>query len=223
MSKMIKLTETLDLVEQDIKGSKIAFGDVAQALNHRGFGPLLLAPALITILPTGALPGVPAISGVFITLIAAQILLGRRYPWLPQRLKSFSFKRSKFSYAVRTIRPYTTYMDKLLKPRFGLLSHDVFKYLVAALCIFLAALMIVIGFVPMLPAILSLPILFFALGLSAKDGLMTLIGFVLTLGSAALIGCATGIACMDDRITIGDPEFVRQHSYILSLNPFEHF
>lgn len=58
--------DTLNIVKNDVKGRDIAFGDVAQSLNHRGFGPLLLAPALITILPTGAIPGVPAISGLFI-------------------------------------------------------------------------------------------------------------------------------------------------------------
>lgn len=223
MDKSTKLTETLDLIKQDVRGKKVAFGDVAESLNHRGFGPLLLAPALITILPTGAIPGVPAISGLFITLVAVQILCGRKYPWLPARLRKFSFKRSKFIYAVRVVRPYTKKFDNILKPRLKFLSHISVRYFVAVLCLILALLMMAIGFVPMLPAILSLPILFFALGLSAQDGAMTLAGFVLTLGAAMLIGCATGASCIDDRIVIGDPEYIRQHSYIIGLSIPQEF
>ncbi len=223
MSNAIKLTQTLDLLQDDIKGSKVSFGDVVESFNHRGFGPLLLAPALMAILPLGAIPGVPAFAGLFIAVIALQMLMGRRYPWLPQRIKSFSFKRSKLTHAIRMARPYTQRLDKILKPRLSVLNSRVFQYLAASICVVLALLMVLIGFIPFFPMIISVPILFFALGFSAKDGAMTLMGFALTISALLLIGCGLGISCVDDRIIIGEPTFTVQNSYLINLDMFKDF
>jgi len=50
------------------------------------FGPMPAMPAFIVPTPIGAIPSVLSITGVTILLIALQILLGRRHPWLPTRL-----------------------------------------------------------------------------------------------------------------------------------------
>lgn len=174
------LTDTLQILESETGGNTVVFKDLAQALNRRGFGPLLIAPAILIILPTGAIPGIPALCGVFIFLMASQILMGRHHPWLPRGIKNFSFERSKMVKAINAARPYTQKADKFIRPRLKFFTRDIATPVVAAICAVLSLAIIFMGFIPMLPALISLPILFFGLGISAKDGVMTLLGLLLT-------------------------------------------
>lgn len=51
------LVDLLNQMEDEQEG-KTRLGDVIARFEDRGFGPLLLMPALIALLPTGAIPGV---------------------------------------------------------------------------------------------------------------------------------------------------------------------
>lgn len=175
------LSDTLDILQTETSGETVIFNDLVEALNRRGFGPLLIAPSALTILPTGAIPGIPALCGIFIILMAGQILIGRHHPWLPKRIKNFSFRRDKMVSAIQKAKPYTSKVDTFLRPRLKFLTQDTATPLVALICVILSLGIVVIGFIPMLPAAISLPILFFGLGISAKDGLMTLLGLFFTL------------------------------------------
>ena len=55
-TSMSKLLNKL-VKEQD--GDKVSAGKIIARFEDSGFGPLLLIPSLIALLPTGAIPGVP--------------------------------------------------------------------------------------------------------------------------------------------------------------------
>ena len=187
MTKQMNLTETLETIKNDTKGDKITFEDLVASLNHRGFGALLIGPALITVLPTGAIPGVPALCALFITLIASQIVIGRSYPWLPERLKKISFSRETYKSAIQKSRPYTEWIDGFFHPRLEFLTRETAQRIIALLCVFLALVIIAIGFIPFAPLLPASAILFFGLALSIHDGLLTAFGFALMAASFAAI------------------------------------
>lgn len=173
------LTETLEAIRDHSEGETISFEDLVEALNHRGFGPLLIAPALITVLPTGAIPGIPALCALFIILIAVQIIMGRSYPWIPQRLKTISFDRDQYTKALKKAHPYTTWIDGFFHPRLQFLTNETSQKIIAFLCIGLSIGIIALGFIPFAPMLPAATILFFGLGLSVHDGLLTACGFLL--------------------------------------------
>src|SRR5690606_16809652 len=140
-------------------GDKVTIDDVVKALNHRGFGPLMMAPALLVILPTGAIPGVPAVAGITLCLVSAQIVFGRHYPWMPKRLKNFSLKRSKLVSAIERARPYTKRIDRYVRPRYKIFAHSLMQRLVATICFVLGIIMTLAGFIPFLPAAIGVPVL----------------------------------------------------------------
>ncbi|MBI1301908.1 MAG: exopolysaccharide biosynthesis protein [Alphaproteobacteria bacterium] len=181
------LTETLQTIQDETEGDEISFADIVEALNHRGFGALLTAPALIAVLPTGAIPGVPFLCAVFITLVAAQIAIGRRYPWIPKRLQDVSFSRKKYKSAVKKAKVYTEWIDGFFHERLSFLTNDIAQRLIAVLCIFLALSIIPIGFIPFAAALPSITILIFGLSLSVRDGLLALIGFLVMAVTVAAI------------------------------------
>ena len=64
-----------DLLDEmyDENSDKTSLGKVIERFEDRGFGPLLLVPALVALLPTGAIPGVPTICGITLFFICIQI------------------------------------------------------------------------------------------------------------------------------------------------------
>ncbi|MAF97073.1 MAG: exopolysaccharide biosynthesis protein exod [Micavibrio sp.] len=181
------LTDTLNALMEESEGDKISFGDVAQALNHRGFGPLLIAPALIGILPTGAIPLMPDILAAFIFLMSAQLIYGRKYPWIPKRLEHFSFDRAQYENAVKKTRPYTEWIDSFFHPRLKFLTGHIAQILIALLCIILSGVIILLSFIPFAASIPFAAVLLFGLALAVHDGLLTAIGIAFVAISFASI------------------------------------
>lgn len=173
------LTNILKSLIDDTDEDCIRMGQVFKVFEHRGFGPLLIAPTVLVILPTGAIPGVPAICGVFILLISVQILFGKKTPWLPKKLKSISFSKDKFKNGFKKVKPYTEKIDTYLSNRFEFLAEsELAKRCVAFAAVLMSIAITFMGFIPMLPALFGVPILLLALGLSARDGILIGLGFV---------------------------------------------
>ena len=56
-------------------------------------------------------------TGVLVILFAGQLLLGRKHPWVPRRLREFSIEKADFEKARLKIEPYTKKFDRLLRSR----------------------------------------------------------------------------------------------------------
>ena len=177
------LSEVLHTLQDTIQGEYITIAEILQTFRHRGFGTLLVLPSLIVILPTGAVPMIPAICGVMIAFICVQMMLGREHPWLPQRIMEFKIPRRRLETGIEKSLPATKLLDRYIYARFRFLTNNLSKRLTAALCFVLSLVMISIGFIPMLPATLALPIFFFGLGYVVRDGLIIGLGYFTIAGS----------------------------------------
>ncbi len=188
------LTEIIECLTVGAKSEKITLGHIVEQFKYRGFGPLMLIPALFVILPTGAIPMLPAFCGLILGFICLQIVFGREHPWIPKRLEEFSIPKATLENAVKRAKPYTQRIDRILHERLTVLIHPISKRLAAACCCMLCIGMILIGFIPLLPAVLALPVLFFGLGYIARDGLMIGLGFLTVTVSATALYILLGSA-----------------------------
>lgn len=179
-AKQGNLTELLEELDREIAGD-ISLGDILQHFNSRGFGPLLVLPALLVLLPTGAIPGVPTTCASFIVLIAGQLLLGREMPWLPRRLAHFSFEHRRLSHGVERARPWTRRLDRLLKPRLSFMTRGLAYRGIAVLTILLATTMVPLELVPFAAALPAATLLLLGLGLIGEDGLVILLALLVLL------------------------------------------
>jgi hypothetical protein len=186
MGDVKALTDTLYAIRGDTGGDTIDVEELIGALDSRGYGPLLMGPALISLLPTGALPGVPAICAVLIILVSVQILIGRSQPWVPKRFQNMSFSRDKFLKALDKAEPYTKKIDTFIYPRFKFLIREELKPVIAFISILLSIAIMILGFIPFLAMLPASGILLLGMGLSGRDGLLLSIAFaicVISLGS----------------------------------------
>ncbi len=187
MAERMALTGLLDKLDGAQSGDKIHLQDIVDNFSSRGFGPLLVLPALIAVLPTGAIPGIPSLCGLFIALVAGQLALGKQTPWLPRRLRERGFSHERFHQAVARVRPWTQRFDRLLKPRLQTLASPLARRLVAVFAGLLALSMIPLELLPFAAAIPALAIALLGLGLAAEDGLLIVIGLaVVALGAFAI-------------------------------------
>ena len=184
MAEQMGLTSVLDHLDDEAEDGRIEVGDVVESFGGRGYGPILLGLALIEILPTGAIPGVPTLVAIMVILIASQMIAGKNYPWVPKKLAGKGFKQEKFEKAREKIRPVTRRFDLVLKPRLKVFTGDSAARIVGVVCIALAALMPPLELIPFASSVPSSAIAIFGLGLSSKDGLVVLIGFALSIASA---------------------------------------
>lgn len=175
------ITDVLEDIAQQAHEGRLSAGDVVNAFQHRGFGPLLLAPGLLALLPTGAVPGVPTIVGLLIVLVAGQMIIGRDEPWIPQRLRAASIEASKYQRVYQKVAPATRAIDKVLRPRLTVIVRPPAPRLIAIVCVLLALSMAPLELIPFMGAVPALVISLLGLGLTAEDG------GVVALGVAILI------------------------------------
>ena len=169
--------ETVDGTETDLKTIVEAFGD-------RAFGPVMILCSLFLMTPIGAIPGLPAAFGLIIIVFALQLLFRRETPWMPNVLRRIKISDAKLEKTRKTVSPALRRIDSVIKARLPVMTSGPAQVLTALLSIILALTMIPLGVVPFGVVAPAFIIWLFGLGITARDGLLILIGFFLSLGVA---------------------------------------
>lgn len=180
------LSDVLEALRARKTGEKISIDDILEALGHRSFGPLLLVPALLSVLPViGALPGVSYTMAFLAFFISVQFALSRPKLWLPRRIRAMSFDRAAFDKGLQKARPVIKWIDRLVIPRFTIAFREPMPRVISLLCVAISALMIVYASVPGGVVIPAISLILLGLGLTTHDGFVTVLGIiagVITIG-----------------------------------------
>ena len=105
----------LEALPKVVSGDRISFGDLVDAFDGRAYGPLIVLFAAPNILPV-ALPGISAILGVPLILLTAQLMVGRRRPWLPGFVRGRSLSRRDFERFVGKVVPRLRRIEAWIPP-----------------------------------------------------------------------------------------------------------
>src|SRR5688500_18241055 len=71
-------------VNRDSETEHVRFGGLLSAVGRRSYGPLLLIIGLFAISPATILPGMTTVAAAITLLVAGQMALGLKRPWLPK-------------------------------------------------------------------------------------------------------------------------------------------
>lgn len=177
----ISLSDLLDHFVETTQGQdKVAISDLLDSLSSRSHGPMLLLPAIIAISPIGMIPGMSIITGTLVILIATQMMLFSNRPWIPNRIAGFEFSRKRLKAGVDRTNPWVKRFEKIVKVRFEFLASGIMVYPIAIVCVLLAISFYPLAFVPFGVLGPGFAISMFALGLTVRDGLLVMLGFLLT-------------------------------------------
>jgi hypothetical protein len=176
----------------------LTIGDLLSALRNRAFGLSLILFGLPNLLP---IPGLPIITGFVLVLLALQIVVGREVPWLPERIAKTSLPREKFSAVVRRTMPLLARLETVTRPRLSLAAGPTAHRAVGVAVLILAVLLILVP----IPWIGSMPqglaLCVFGLGLSERDGILVVCGFLLA-AIATAIGAGIGYTVLAGALAI---------------------
>ncbi len=185
------ITDVLDHLTMEEHGECISIGEVVASFDGRSHGPLLMLPGLFVMMPTGLIPGVPSLMAIFTMIVGIQMMITRKKPWLPKRMRDRSLEREQVVNAVERIRPYAEKAERFIKHRLSWASGYVAQYAAAAVCVALAPTMVVFEFLPPGAFVPGTAIFLFGLGMTARDGLITLIAFAMAATGFGLLFWAT--------------------------------
>jgi hypothetical protein len=175
---------------------RVSLGALAEALEERGIGIVVLCLALPNAVPGPSLPGISALFALPIAWLGVQLARGRDYPQFPRWLCERSLDRRRFAGLVARTTPAIDWLERWLGPRPGWLTGRPGRRLPGFALIFyglVLALPIPLGNLPIAVAITVL-----ALGLVERDNRALLSGLVLgvlaCLWNALLVGLGVAAA-----------------------------
>lgn len=170
-----------DVATQGDDDGIITLEEVVTVLESRGFGALLFIPSFIANTPLASIPGTGTICALLIIMIAGQLLLGKDRPWLPPFLLRLSVSAPHYMRIIAFLDPVIKFIDKNSRVRLEILTHDKAQRVIAMVSVLLALSFIPLEVVPLAVHIPASALMLLALGLILRDGLVTLLGFVVAL------------------------------------------
>ena len=180
-----------ELAEEE--GERVTFREILLGLKHRAFGFTLLIFALPCCLPMP--PGIPTVCGIALVIIALNLIAARQRLWLPSAIADKSISRSDLRRIVARAAPYLERLEKVCKPRLGIVTESVGKVLIGIVIFALGVIMILpIPFLGNMPPGFAATLI--AIGMTERDGLVVLIGTIVSGVAIAVASVATWAAIL---------------------------
>ncbi|MDB2437942.1 exopolysaccharide biosynthesis protein [Hellea sp.] len=184
MSDEKPLKSILDTATNAVDGAEVDLKTLVQAFGDRAFGPVMILCSLFLMTPLGAIPGLPVAFSLIIIVFALQLLFRRDHPWMPEILRKVKISESKLEKTRKVVSPILNKIDTFIRPRLSWVTSGPMQALTALLAIVLALTMAPLGIVPFGVVAPAFIIGLLGLGITARDGVLIIMGFVLSLGVA---------------------------------------
>jgi hypothetical protein len=166
--------------------------EIMAALAGRAYELLMMALVLPFLLPV-SVPGMSTPLGLVIAGVAAQLALGR-LPWLPRRLLDRRLPAGFLEKVIRVTKRIVAYLERVLRPRWPVLTSNRGLVAVHLAMICVAALALALPMpVPLTNTFPGWTILLLAAGVMERDGVCIAAGYAMMLATTVwffLLGTA---------------------------------
>ncbi len=166
---------------------RISLGHLIEGFGNRAFGALLFIFAVPVSLPI-AIPGISAVLGAPLLFLSWQLMRGREQPWLPEVMRSRSFRRCDFAKMLLRVLPALRRVERLVGPRLAWLTGGRGERVIGFIAFVLAVILFLP--VPFGNSIPGLAIAVLALAVLERDGVAAIAG---TLIGIAGLGLVSGV------------------------------
>ena len=174
----------LDRAREVAGGEQVDLKDLVQAFGDRAFGPVMILCSLFLMTPIGIIPGLPAAFGLVVIIFAIQLLFRRQYPWMPEILRKVEISDAALEKTQKKMSPLLRKIDSVIHPRLPWVTSGPMQVLTALLAIMLSITLVPLGVVPFGVVAPAFIIGLLGLGITARDGVLIIIAFILSLGVA---------------------------------------
>jgi hypothetical protein len=150
---------------------------------------LLLIFGLACLLPLP--PGGTTIFGAPLVLLAPQLAIGARAPWLPVRIRQRTVATASLKQGMPRVLTWLRRLEAISRPRLSFLFGSFGQRLIGLICTVLALVLILP--IPLGNILPAAAVSVLSLALIQRDGLLALLGYGLAVASFSVLGIAAGI------------------------------
>lgn len=168
----------------------VTVGEIVHRLGQRSFGAMLFFFAAPNWLPLP--PGSSTFLAAPLIILAPQMALGVRRPWLPRFVDDRKLKRAGLAGVLRKLTPMLRRVEKVSQPRLSFLFGPVGDRVIGLTITLLSLVLLLPIFLGnMAPAA---AIAAFGLALVQRDGVLALIGYAISGVSVGLLVIGWNVA-----------------------------
>lgn len=168
---------------------RVSLAELTEQFGGRALGAFLLVFGLACMLPLP--PGGTTIFGLPLLLLAPQLMMGSRAPWLPAKVRERTLATADLRRGLERLLPWLQRLEAISKPRFSILFTAWGQRLIGLVCTVLALVLILP--IPLGNILPATAVTVLALSLVQRDGALALLGYALAATSAGVLVLAAGI------------------------------
>lgn len=174
----LRFSQDLEALLRLLAEKPLTLEDILKETSERGFSlviGLLVLPFLFPIPP--GLTGPP---GSACLILALQMTLGRRSPWLPRQIARFQFPNWIVLHLLKNLQRLTGILEKIARPRMRRIAESAHAWQLNGLCISWLTILLILP-IPFTNPIPTVGILLLAVATLEADGLLMCVGYGFTI------------------------------------------
>lgn len=186
----LRFSQDLESLLKLLADKPLTLSDILTETQERGFSLVIGLLVLPFLFPMP--PGIAGPLGLACLVLAIQMAVGRRSPWLPRRIAQFQFPTWLVSTLLTNLRRTTTLLEKFVRPRLRRIAESQHAWQLNGICIAWLAILLMLP-IPLTNPIPTIGILLLAVATLEEDGLLMCIAYGMTVAITLVI---IGIAYM---------------------------
>lgn len=167
----------------------VTYAELMARFGSRAFGAVMFLFAVACALPLP--PGSSTVLGAPLLLLAPQVALGSRTPWLPRGLRGRTLDATTLRHVSVRLAGLLERVEHISRPRLKFLFDEVGGRMIGVVCTLLALVLILP--IPLGNVLPAAAVATFSLALVLRDGALAILGYLLTVAGAAVLVVAARI------------------------------
>jgi hypothetical protein len=174
----LRFAQDIKLLLERLANQPLTLADIMAETSERGFSLIIGLLVLPFLFPMP--PGLTGPLGSACLLLAIQMALGKRSPWLPKKVASFKFPHWFVLKLLRNLKKVTWVLEKITRPRLVKLAQSPQVWRLNGVCIAWLTVLL-ISPIPFTNPIPTVGILLFVVATLEADGLLMCVSYGVTI------------------------------------------
>jgi hypothetical protein len=184
----VRLSAALEATRAAVSGHKVTLRELLALVGEQGLLVFCAILALPFLLPV-TIPFMSTALGLPMLMIGVAVVMNR-VPWLPDRLIDHALPGETVQHVLDRAAHAADRFEHLVRPRLLALTDTAFANVVNGVVLVVAvlALMAPLPFVPFANTAPAIGIILLCIGMAERDGMVILLGHLVTLLAATFVG-----------------------------------
>lgn len=180
----LRFSQDLESLLKLLVEKPLTLGDVLATTSERGFSLVIGLLVLPFLLPMP--PGFTGPLGSGCLILAAQMAVGRRSPWLPKQIAQYQLPNWLIVNLLKNLQKITGVLEKIARPRLRQFAESHQAWQLNGLCIIWLTVLLILP-IPFTNPIPTVGILLLAVATLEADGLLMCFAYGLTIAITLLV------------------------------------